>query len=200
MNRPVPASWAGEAPDLFETPLVSGFAYQPDLIPAEQEKLFVAWFETLDFRPFEFHGHLGNRRIVSFGWRYDYSAARIQKSEPLPDFLMPLRKIAGAFAQLDPAVFEHALVTEYMPGAGIGWHRDKPTFDHVVALSFLSPCRLRFRRRRDTGWDRRNLVIAPCSGYMLDGEARSFWEHSIPPLALKRYSVTFRDLSPNAGL
>jgi alkylated DNA repair dioxygenase AlkB len=65
-------------------------------------------------------------------------------------------------------------------------------FEDVVALSFLSPCRLRLRRKRDMGWVRRMTEIAPRSLYRLSGPARHDWEHSIPPLESKRYSVTFR--------
>jgi alkylated DNA repair dioxygenase AlkB len=179
--------------DLFGTPLVPGFVYKPDLVPAGDQVRLAARFEKLPFKPFDFHGYLGNRRIVSFGWSYDYGARSLLQAEPMPDFLMPLREMAGALSGLQAEIFEQALVTEYAPGAGIGWHRDKPMFHHIVALSFLSPCRLRFRRRAANGWERRNIIVAPRSGYMLDGEARMVWEHSIPPVEHKRYSVTFRD-------
>jgi alkylated DNA repair dioxygenase AlkB len=175
---------------------VAGLRYRADLFSPAEEAGFVRRFEGLDFRPFEFHGHLGNRRIVSFGWRYDYSGQRLRDAAPMPDFLEPLKVIAARFSGLDAGSFAHALVTEYAPGAGIGWHRDKPMFRHVVALSFLAPCRLRLRRKRGDKWQRQDLMVAPRSGYMLDGEARSVWEHSIPPLDRLRYSVTFRDFVP----
>ena len=65
-------------------------------------------------------------------------------------------------------------------------------FEDVVALSFLSPGRLRLRRKRDIGWVRWMTEIAPRSLYRLSGPARHDWEHSIPPVESKRYSVTFR--------
>jgi len=142
---------------------------------------------------------LGNRRIVSFGWRYDYGARRLLQADPMPSFLMPLKTLAAAAGGISADAFVHALVTEYAPGAGIGWHRDKPMFHHVAALSFLSPCRLRFRRRHAHGWDRCSVTVEARSGYMLDGKARSVWEHSIPPVTEKRYSVTFRDFRPEAN-
>ena len=87
------------------------------------------------------------------------------------------------------------LVTEYAPGAGIGWHRDKVVFGEVVGVSLLSPCL--FRQRRKVGerkWERANLVVEPRSAYLLSGPARTQWEHSIPPAEAPRYSVTFRNL------
>jgi alkylated DNA repair dioxygenase AlkB len=152
----------------------------------------VRGIESLQFKPFEFHGYLGNRRVVSFGWRYDYGGARLRKAEPAPEFLAPLRRIAARFGGLEMDAFAHTLVTEYVPGAGIGWHRDKAQFGKVVGLSFCSPCRLRFRRKQGERWERRAIDVAPRSGYLLDGAARHVWEHSIAPMTALRYSVTFR--------
>ena len=110
----------------------------------------------------------------------------------MPDFLLPLRERAAAFAQLPEAELRQALVTEYAPGAGIGWHRDKPMFGEVIGVSLLSPCNLRFRRAAPDGWERRSLNPAPRSAYLLQGPARNEWEHSIPGVKTQRYSVTFR--------
>ena len=91
------------------------------------------------------------------------------------------------------------MVTEYAPGAGIGWHRDRPEFDKVIGLSFVSEAVIRFRRRRDAGWERASLPLAPGSAYLLDGPARQDWQHSITPGEQLRYSVTFRTLRGQPG-
>jgi alkylated DNA repair dioxygenase AlkB len=65
-------------------------------------------------------------------------------------------------------------------------------FEDVVALSFLAPCRLRLRRKHGTRWERWAREVAPRSLYRLSGPARHEWEHSIPPVDSRRYSVTFR--------
>jgi alkylated DNA repair dioxygenase AlkB len=182
--------------ELFEPPRVPGLSYRKGLLSVAEEKDFVRRLAGLPLQPFQFHGYLGNRRIVSFGWQYDYSVARLRDALPMPGFIEPLRTIVAAFSGVAADAFAHVLVTEYAPGAGIGWHRDKPMFQHVAALSFLAPCRLRFRRRRGGGWLRQELAVAPRSGYLLDGEARAVWEHSIPPQNDRRYSVTFRDFVP----
>jgi len=183
------------AADLFEAPAGSGpagFRYAPDLFSPEAERAFVAQFETLSFKPFEFHGYLGKRRVVSFGYRYDYAGRALRSAEAMPAFLEPLRKIASRFAGIPEPELAQTLVTEYAPGAGIGWHRDKPMFQDVVALSFLAPCVLRLRRAEDAGWERAAVEIAPRSGYLLQGPVRTEWEHSIVPMDSLRYSVTFR--------
>jgi alkylated DNA repair dioxygenase AlkB len=183
--------------DLFGNAPVtpSGFAYRVDAVSQRDAAALISIFETLPFKPFEFHGYLGNRRTVSFGWNYDYSGRALRKGEALPDFLLPLRAQAAVFAGVPPASLEQSTVTEYAPGAGIGWHRDKLDFQDVLAFSFLAPCNLRFRRKRSDGkWDRTAIMAEPRSLYLLRGDARTDWYHSIPPLKALRYSVTFRNL------
>ena len=171
-----------------------GFVYRAGAISADEERRFTERFALLPFAPFEFHGFLGRRRVVSFGWRYDYTGRQIRPSAQLPEFLLPLRERAAEVAGLSTESLQQVLVTEYAPGAPIGWHRDKPMFQDVVAISFLAPCVLRFRRRLRDGWERRSLDVMPRSAYLLRGAARTEWEHSIPPLSALRYSVTFRNL------
>jgi alkylated DNA repair dioxygenase AlkB len=180
----------GKAPEM-----PGGFAYRDNAVSQGDGEALVSIFATLPFKPFEFHGYLGNRRTVSFGWNYDYSGRALRKGEALPDFLRPLQAIAAEFAGVRPASLEQSTVIEYAPGAGIGWHRDKPDFQDVLAFSFVAPCNLRFRRKRDDGkWDRAAITAKPRSLYLLRGDARTEWYHSIPPLKALRYSVTFRNL------
>ena len=183
--------------DLFgkpQSPLPEGLRYAEDVISADEARRLVAAFADLPFQAFDFHGFKGNRRIVSYGGRYDFSASRLEAAEPIPDFLLPARAAAARFAGLEPEAIHHAMVTEYAPGAGIGWHRDRPEFDKIIGLSFASEAVMRFRRRRDGGWERAALPLAPRSAYLLDGAARQDWQHSIAPGERLRYSVTFRTL------
>jgi alkylated DNA repair dioxygenase AlkB len=183
--------------DLFaptQTALPAGFVYRDEVITADEERALAQQIAELPLQPFDFHGFLGKRRVLSFGWRYDYTARGVQEAAPMPDFLLPLRRRAAAFAGLDEAALEHVLINEYAPGAGIGWHRDKHQFDDVVAVSLLAPARLRFRRKTGAGWERRAQIVQPRSAYLLRGPARSEWEHSLPPAEALRYSVTFRNL------
>ena len=180
-------------PDLFAAEVQpAGFGYGEDRIGAALESELLREIEALPFKPFEFHGFFGNRRIVSYGWRYDYAGRALKESDPMPDFLQPLCDIAARFAGLPAERFQQALVTEYAPGAGIGWHRDKPMFEDVVAFSLLAPCTLRFRCKDGAAWMRRAQIVAPGSAYLLRGPARFDWEHSIPPLSALRYSITLR--------
>ena len=188
-------------PGLFATapPLPEGFKYQPDFLSPDEEPALVRQLDSLPFKDFEFQGFRGKRRVVSFGWRYDFNDRALQKADDLPPFLLPLRERAAAFAGLAPPAFQHALVTEYAPGAGIGWHRDKPVFDEVVGVSLLAPCNFRFRRKVGSRWERATVVAEPGSAYLLTGPARTEWEHSIPEMDRLRYSITFRNFRATAG-
>ena len=184
---------------LFEAPAPvapDGFAYRPELIAPEEKQALAARFQTLPFKPYEFRGYLGARRTVAFGWRYTGDGQAIEQVQPIPDFLQAVRAKAAAFAGLEPEALAQAMVTDYPPGAPIGWHRDRPAFGQVIGVSLLASAPLRLRLERpDGGWDRVTKVLEPRSAYRLSGPARHQWQHSIPPLDRQRYSITFRTLA-----
>ena len=184
----------GERGNKTSSVIPEGLRYQPALISRSDESALVERVRELPFREFEFHGYLGKRRVVSFGWKYDFSSQRLQKADEIPDYLLSLRALVGLFANLEAEAFQQVLVTEYADGAGIGWHRDKAVFGQVVGISLLAPCTLRFRRKVDGNWQRANLRAEPRSAYHLSGPARSEWEHSISRVDTLRYSITFRSM------
>ncbi len=92
-----------------------------------EEAALAASLAMLELKPFEFHGHLGNRRVASFGLRYDYSLRSVETEE--------------------------------------------------------------------NRWVRMSHRVLPRSIHILEGEARTMWQHSIPPLDALRYSLTFRTLA-----
>jgi alkylated DNA repair dioxygenase AlkB len=179
--------------------LPSGFRYQPDLIGRDEEAELVNRLETLPFAPFDFHGHLANRRVVGFGFRYDYENRRVVEAADIPEFLFGLREKVGGFAGLPAQDFTQILINEYRPGAGIGWHRDKPQFEVVAGVSLLAACSFRLRRKNGAKWDRETIVVEPRSAYLMTGPARHEWEHSIPPVSEHRYSITLRTRRPSAA-
>lgn len=180
---------------LFDTPLIEGLRYAESVLGVSEEQALLERLMPLDLAPFRFHGWLGNRKTQSFGWRYDFDDASFTPGEPIPDWLLPVRARAASFAGLPPKEFVHALVARYDPGAGIGWHRDRDVFEEVVGISLNTPATLRFRQRTPTGFKRANVEVLPRSAYLLSGEARHDWEHSITPGDELRFSITFRRLS-----
>ena len=180
---------------LFDAPLVPGLAYREEFITADEEGALIAAIEAIDLSPFKFQGWTGKRLTRTFGWRYDFDDRSFAPVDPLPEWLLPLRDRAAAFADLPPGQFVHALVTRYDPGAGIGWHRDRPQFGTVVGISLGGTTTMRFRQRTASGFRRAGLDLARRSAYLLSGEVREQWEHGIAAHDGLRYSVTFRTLS-----
>ena len=181
--------------DLLERPGLAGLTQADAIVTKSEEQALIAAIDGVELSPFRFHGWLGKRLTASYGWRYDFDTASFGPADAIPDWLLPLREKAAEFARLEPDDFVQALLIRYDPGAGIGWHRDRPVFEHVLGISLGVPATMRFRRRRPGGFDRASALLAPRSIYHLTGEARHEWEHSIAEMEAARWSVTFRSLS-----
>jgi len=179
-------------------PLLPGMAYDEEVISLAEEQALIESLSYVELTPFRFQGWLGKRLTASFGWRYDFDSGSFEETEPMPDWLLPLRHHAAAFARLKPEALVQALLIQYDPGAGIGWHRDRPVFEDVLGISLGNAATLRFRRRRDKGFERFSVPLAPRSIYHLSGAARHVWEHSVAPIDVPRWSITFRSLASPA--
>ena len=189
---------------LFGPSVPAGFLYRPDFISHEGESELAAVIEQLEFSKVEMRGVVARRRTVHYGWNYGYYTRRTEPGTPLPDFLLPLRARAAAWATIPEAEFVEALITEYPAGATIGWHRDAPMFGDVIAgVSLLAASRMKFRQYVSPGdvqpgapprKTTHEIELAPRSAYLITGSARRDFEHSIPAVASLRYSITFRTL------
>lgn len=181
--------------DLFDTPVLPGLSMRDGMIDAVDERALIDRIDGEALSPFRFQGWLGKRLTRSFGWSYDFDTGRFAEAEPLPPWLAPLRAHAAAFAGLADEDLVQALLIRYDPGAGIGWHKDRPVFEHVIGISLGNETAMRFRRRVDKRFDRISVPLPPRSIYHLTGEVRHGWEHSIAPMDVPRWSITFRSLS-----
>ena len=191
-------------PSLFDVHDVPpGFEYRDDFVTAEEERRLLDAISGLGFSAVEMHGGVAKRRTAHFGWNYGYGTRRTEPGAPMPAFLLPLRDRVAEWMQVGPEALAELLVTEYPPGAPIGWHRDAPMFEDVAGVSLGSGSRMKFRPyvsprdvlpgrapRRTT----HEIVLQPRSAYLIRGVARREFEHSIPPVEQTRYSVTFRTM------
>jgi alkylated DNA repair dioxygenase AlkB len=192
---------ASQAQLFDEVRFPKGMRYQDELIPVDEEQALSSFIAALPLKPFEFVGGFqGNRRVVSFGWRYDFNTHKVQQADDMPSALRELREKAARFAGLAPDSFQQALVTEYAPGAGIEWHKDRAVFGEVIGISLLTPCNFRLRRKVGANkWERISFTAQRRSAYLLGGVSRTEWDHSILPLDQLRYSVTFRNFREAPG-
>jgi DNA oxidative demethylase len=172
-----------------------GFQYHRDFLTGDEEARLLDEIRRLEFHEVRMRGVAAKRRVVQYGWKYSFESFRTSEGPPLPEFLMQVQQRAAALAGVAPDQLSEALITEYSPGAAIGWHRDAPPFGIVIGISLLAACRFRFRRGRTGAWDRAELTLEPRSAYVLTGPARYDWQHSIPAVDALRYSVTFRTMA-----
>ena len=185
---------------LFGPDLPPGFDYREEFISLDEERHLVAAISEVQFGSFEMRGVVARRRVKFYGRSYD---AVPGPEEPIPEFLVPLRDRLAAWAKLDPPAFAMALINEYQESAPIGWHRDAPQYELIAGVSLLSSSRMKLRPyvapkdvsklagpRKTT----HEIELKPRSAYLITGEARAGYEHSIPPVTSLRYSITFRTL------
>jgi alkylated DNA repair dioxygenase AlkB len=175
-----------------------GLRYEPEFVSKATEAELIARLQELPLQPFQFGAYEGKRRVASFGFRYDYSLRKLQEADPIPGWLTSIIGSVERFGDLPAGSVRQILCTEYDAGVGIGWHRDKPHFDKIFGLSLGAPCKFRFRRAAGDKWERFTLTAEPRSLYMMAGDSRQIWEHSIPGVEERRYSITFRTMRADA--
>jgi alkylated DNA repair dioxygenase AlkB len=171
-----------------------GFRCEREFLTAAAHDELLVRVSRLEFGEVRMRGVVARRRVAQFGWRYSFESFKLTPGPEPPEYLGWLQRQAESFAAAQPGSLSEILVTEYRPGATIGWHRDAPPFDIVVGLSLGASCRFRFRRQAPGGWETKEYALPPRSIYLLDGPARRDWQHSIPAVRDLRYSITFRSL------
>jgi alkylated DNA repair protein (DNA oxidative demethylase) len=182
----------------LETP-IEGFIFRHEFITPGEELALLDRIRPLDFHEMKMRGGVARRRVIHYGVNYSFETFKASPGPPIPDFLLTLRAKAAALAGVDADDLAEALITEYSPGASIGWHKDAHPFGIVVGISLLSASRFRFRRGQVRAWKTAEVPLPGRSAYVLTGPARTEWEHSIPPVKELRYSVTFRTLRARAS-
>ncbi len=180
---------AGDQAKLFDTAnsLANGFVYWPEFITPAEEAALLQVIEQLPLEHAEgYEGKKARRRILSFG-------------PPLPAFLHGMQNRIAKRLDIPKKSIAEALVTEYAPGTPLGWHRDNEPFELVAGLSLAGWARLRLRPLPRHGDPKQiqSLELEPRSLYVMQGDARWKWQHSVAETRTLRYSITFRTLPAN---
>lgn len=177
------------------SPVVPGLVLVHEAVSLARETELAALIDAAPLTPFQFGQWEGKRLTAHYGSAYDYQRGRPTEAPPLPAWLLDLRDRLAPQLGRDPQGFVQGLLIRYDAGAGIGWHRDRPQYDEVIGLSLSAPATMRLRRRLPQGgFARVNLALPPRSAYLLTGEVRWEWEHSIAPMAATRRSITLRSM------
>src|ERR1700759_1547282 len=77
---------------LPKTTLPDGFIYKENFISEKEEEYILKEFETIPFEDVYFKGYKAQRRVKTYGWEYNKESFLMRKVQPIPDFLLPLRK------------------------------------------------------------------------------------------------------------
>lgn len=177
--------------------LPAGFRYEPDFLSAAEERELLGRLAGFELREFRWEGYTARRLTASFGLGFSFSAGRLVEGPPVPACFEPLIERVADRLGLRRRDFPNLLLTQYPPGAVIGWHRDAPPCRTICGVSLGSDCRFRLRphepgrRSRET---QLSLPVERRSLYVMSGAARSDWQHSIAPVPDTRYSITLRTL------
>ncbi|MES2225879.1 MAG: alpha-ketoglutarate-dependent dioxygenase AlkB [Patescibacteria group bacterium] len=174
----------------------NGFTYHSEFITASEEAALIACIQKLELTPAPFREYTAKRRIMSFGWTYDPDTLVPVPGESLPDFLLPLAHKVGNLVGIAGERVVEALITEYRPGTGVGWHRDNESFDKIIGISLAGWCRFDMRpwsARDDT--EMISVTVEPRSAYVMQDESRWDYKHRVAPTKGLRYSITFRTLA-----
>jgi alkylated DNA repair dioxygenase AlkB len=167
-----------------------------DFLSEAEENMLLHSISKLDLHPMIFQGFEAKRKVISFGYDYSFDRRTLTKSRPIPpDFQWLLDKTAVQLHIKND--FAELLITEYPPDSVINWHRDAPPFDVIAGISLLSECIFRFRPFDKKKQNRKSIISIPLakrSLYLMQGESREDWQHSILPVNTTRYSVTLRTL------
>ena len=171
-----------------------GLALAADVITPEEETRLISLIEACGPRRYP-GDEQGGLSAISFGWQYDMSNGRFSPCAPIPEGFAAVRDLAARFAGLVPGSITQCLFNRYEKGAEIPWHIDKPVWEHVIGISLGAPATLRFRKESGGDYQYAAAKLLPRSIYFMSGEARYCFAHSIPPVAQRRWSMTFRTFS-----
>jgi alkylated DNA repair dioxygenase AlkB len=176
------------------SPLPEGFVLDHNFLTEAEEAELLAFLPTIPYGHVRMHGVVAKRRVAQFGFHYSFESFRLTPAPAQPPLIEALRDRGAHLAGVAPEDFAETLITEYQPGAAIGWHRDAPPFGIVAGISIGGQCRMRFQRGSGANRVTAAVLLPSRSIYLLTGAARSEWQHTIPPVRELRYSITFRTL------
>ena len=181
--------------DSFSYP--QGFSYLPGFISDSEENELLRIINQIELHSFLFQGFEAKRRVASFGYDYSFDKRSLTKGKEIPAAFASLVNKVAAHLSIPAEEFAELLLTEYPPGAVINWHRDAPPFDLIAGISLLSDCIFKLRPHEKAKQNRKSVISIPVtrrSLYIMDGESRTDWQHSISPVKSSRFSITLRTL------
>lgn len=180
---------------------ISGLTYITDYITPAQEAELIS---IIDQQPWLTDL---KRRVQHYGWKYDYTAKRVDESMRLgnlPEWLLGCCE--GLKEQVYfPKIPDQVIINEYQPGQGIEAHIDcVPCFEETIAsISLGSPALMDFMHSKTN--QKISVLLEPRGLFVINGDARYIWKHGIAGRKTdkingqvfsrsRRISMTFRNV------
>ena len=182
--------------------LPEGFTYVPAFISEAEEARLVSAIQQTELATFVFQGFEAKRKVASFGMDWSFEEQKLRKGKPFPEAFLPLVQKVAMHLSLPTVRIQELLVTEYPPGSVINWHRDAPPFEAIAGISLVSDCTFKMRPFQKEKQGRGATISLPVqrrSLYVMQGVARTAFQHSIAALPSLRYSITLRTLDKGGG-
>jgi alkylated DNA repair dioxygenase AlkB len=172
-----------------------GLQFVPDFLSQAEADAVLELVAKLTLVEARYKDYTAKRRVASFGGQFDYTAMQLKNGPAIPDMFAPLIDQIAGWLGVAPSLFTHMLVAEYSPGTPLGWHRDVPDFESIVGVSLLGTATMKFRPYPHTVGQRTKVLqleLPPRSLYVIEGDARWHWQHSVAATHEQRFSVTLR--------
>ncbi len=179
-------------PGLFDDlAMPEGLRDAQGFLSEAEESALLARFSTLEFGEMTMRGVMARRRVIEYGWHNSFESVRMTEAAPIPAFLRPSAIGPRRSRTSTPAACRRGCCSSTRPArqsagprcAGVrGGGRDFAWRGVPLPLSPRPHARL---------WETFELDLQPRSIYVLEGPARSEWEHGIPAVKSLRYSITF---------
>ena len=177
--------------------LPPGFEYYPDFITETEEMNIMKQVGNIELKALNFQGFEAKRKVASFGYDWSFEKRTLTKGKEIPKAFDWIIDRAAKLMLLKKEDFSEILITEYPIGSVINWHRDAPPFDIIVGISLLSDCSFKLKPYGKIKTGRSSIITLPVkarSVYIMQGESRANWMHSISAVKQVRYSITLRTL------
>ena len=120
-----------------------------------------------------------SRKVIHFGSEYKYRTS-VEKAnvEPFPDWIQSLKQKLVDLEEIPKELpFDQCIVNQYLPSQGISAHIDDPRqfTDFVACFTVGSGGTMVFQKENE----KIELFVKPGSLYIMSGEARFEWKHSM---------------------
>lgn len=158
---------------------IEGLTYIEKAVPDELVLRIHEWFysDQTQSEMVPITSSANSRRVLHYGYKYNYTSGSIhEETDAMPEIV---KELLGCVPSELSGYFNQCIINRYSPGQGISAHVDRREYgDTIGCFTFgLTGRVMKFSRR---GQKSVELYTSPGSLYIMEGDARYKWKHSMP--------------------